>query len=307
VTWAYQMMAIIPFLRGFAHLDIFRSQRSMQYSRIAFALGLSPIISLIVAAILSFYMNDYRIMLWSIIAQQFAYTVLTHVFAQRPYRLAWDTSVISRAFSFGVPLLASNVLMFVNFQGDKLLVGNQLGSESLGWYSAVFLLIATPCLTIASTYQSLTLPNLSKLQSDAKSFLDRAHCVFEGACFGAAGFLIGIVLFGPALFIALFGFDYKAALPLLAICGVAQMLRLARVGVYIGFLAKAITKPILLVSLVRSLALPAGFFALSAGYGIQGMILCNIAGEAVALLVAASIAVKKKILLFEKIVVVKPR
>jgi O-antigen/teichoic acid export membrane protein len=301
VTWAYQIMALIPFIRGFAHLDIFRVQRDMVYSNFALVMGISPLASLLAAGGLALIYNDYRIMLWAIVAQQIAFTVLSHVVARRPYYLSWNTNVIKRALSFGLPLLGSNIMMFVIFQGDKLIIGNQLGPEILGLYSAVFLLVATPGMTLMGTFQSLTLPGLSKLQSEGEAFLQRAHIVFEVACLGAAGIVLGLIVIGSFAFILIFGERYEEALPILVLFGIAQALRLARSGIFIPFLAQARSKLVLSVSLLRFAAFPFGYYALLEGYGLIGLIACNIAGEVAALLLAVLFASRKQVISLEKV------
>lgn len=278
-AWAFQVLAICPLLRGLSHFDILRDQRNMKFSSTALATATPPLVSLATAFVLVFFFKDYRLMLWAIIAQEVTYVILSHVVANRAYRLHWDFDVIKAAFSFGLPLLGSSMLMFFNFQGDRLVVGNQLGPEVLGWYSVAFLLIATPSLSIANTYQILALPPLSRRQTHSNSFRKQANLTLEGILFVSSLCVLGVSLVGPTAVILIFGSRYEAALTILVFFSISQALRLFRAGLFIVLIARARTNVVFYTSLIRFVAFPCGFFALVNGHGIPALLACNILGE----------------------------
>ncbi|MET1414850.1 oligosaccharide flippase family protein [Roseibium sp. HPY-6] len=278
-AWAFQVMALCPLLRGLSHFDLLRDQRNMKFSSTALATATPPLVSFATAFALTFVFDDYRIMLWAIIAHELTFTIASHVLSSRAYRLHWDIDVIKSAFSFGLPLLGSNILMFLNFQGDRLIVGNQLGPETLGWYSVAFLLIATPSLNVANTYQILTLPPLSRRQSQSKAFRYQADITLEGILFLSSLVVLGVSLVGPSILMLFFGARYDAAMTILVVFAVAQAVRLLRVGIVIVLISRARTDIVFYTSVVRVLALPCGYIALVNGYGIFTLLLFNILGE----------------------------
>lgn len=293
LAWAYQIMALVPLLRGFANLDIFRKQRTMNFSDYALVLSLSALVGTVAAAGLLFVFDDYRVMLWSIIIHQACYLLLTYYIAERPYRLYLEKSVVERGLQFGMPLLANNILVFFIFQGDRLIIGNQLGPEALGLYSVAFILTSTPITLILGTYQNLALPGLAELQNNSTAFQKMAVLVSEGAFMLGACIAVGVLLLGPFVLILFFGKNYAPSLEFLALLGLVQAIRMYRTGFSCILLSKAETRSILLSNMVQVSAIPFAYIALTWGFGIKAVLYCSIIAECAAFLLSAFLVQRK--------------
>lgn len=86
VAWAYQLLALVPLLRGLAHFDMFRLQRKLEFRTIICVEMGAVFLATASAFPLSIWLQDYRAMLWVLLLQQSTYTILSHVLAKRRYR-----------------------------------------------------------------------------------------------------------------------------------------------------------------------------------------------------------------------------
>ena len=100
-------------------------------------------------------------------------TLTSHLVAERPYRLVFDRGIMARSLRFGWPLLLNGILMFLAFQGDKLIVGRVMGMEALAIFAMGVTLTLTPTLVLAKSVQNMFLPKLSQL-TDAPAFREIA-------------------------------------------------------------------------------------------------------------------------------------
>jgi O-antigen/teichoic acid export membrane protein len=284
VAWAYQALALIPLLRGLAHLDMFRRQRAMQFVPSVTVEVAAQMLSSLAALPLALWLGDWRAMLYALLIQQLVYTATSHRVAVRPYRWGWDRDVVGRALRFGWPLLLNGFLMFGIFQGDRIIVGSLIGMTELGWFSAAFSLTLVPTLVLASVLNRFFLPQLSQAQDDDLRFGRLYPVVIQGVLLVSLLLLGLLVVFGPALLVVLYGAKYQAAVPIVILLGAMQALRLAKAGPAIVSLSRAEATNPLLANILRAVALPVAWLVVWQGGGVTALVLVAIAGEGVSLL-----------------------
>ena len=282
VAWAYQALALVPLLRGLAHLDMFRRQRAMEFVPSVTVEAAAQLLATIAALPLALGLDDYRAMLCALLLQQFVFTAASHWVANRSYRWAWDADVLRRSFHFGWPLFLNGFLMFGIFYGDRIIVGSLIGMTELGWFSAAFLLTLAPTTVLAKTCQSLFLPQLSAARDDMAEFSRIYVLVFQSIVLCALILALGFALAGPAVLVVLFGPDYEPAATILVWLAVMQALRVAKAGPAIAALARAETSNPLLANLPRVILLPFSALAVMSGGGILFVVGLGIIGEGLA-------------------------
>ena len=162
VTWAYQMVAMVPVMRGFMHFDVNRFNRQMNYLPALMTGSLPPLGSLLLLWPLSLMFIDYRLTLYSVLAQNLILLVMSHLVAERPYRLALDRSVMAGSLRFGWPLILNGALMFAIFNVERMIVGRELGMAQLGLFSMAFSLAIAPMLVSPISATSAAAAAVSK-------------------------------------------------------------------------------------------------------------------------------------------------
>src|SRR5690606_27483343 len=97
VAWAYQVLAMMPAMNGLMHFDVYRLQRKMRYLPSILSSSLPALLSVLMIWPLYSLFGDYRVMLWSVLAQSAMTVATSHLMAERAYRLAFDRGIMLRA------------------------------------------------------------------------------------------------------------------------------------------------------------------------------------------------------------------
>jgi O-antigen/teichoic acid export membrane protein len=294
LMWAYQLLALVPFMRGLVHLDMFRSQRNMRFRQSVMAEFGSIVFSTLAAVPLADWLGDFRVMLYVILIQQALYTLLSHCFAERPYRWMYNRPVVRRAVSFGWPLLLNGSFMFAALHGDRVIIGNMFGMEELGWFSAASALTLAPAFICTKTLNSLFLPQLSIIQ-DRKEEFDRLFlAVAQAAIFLGALFGLFFTVLGPPLIGRLYGEKYDPAMALIILLSIMQGVRICKSAPSLAAIARGETKNPMIANFVRALFLPVAWLVAWTGTQVPAVICVAIMGEMVSL--ASSLYLLRRIL-----------
>jgi O-antigen/teichoic acid export membrane protein len=285
-TWAYQFMAIMPVLKGFAHLDMHRFQRERRFLPAVVSETSAQALSTVLALAFGYWLHDYRAMLFALLGQNLVYVCASQIFAVRKYELKWNVTHVRQAMNFGWPLLLNGFLMFGIFNGDRMIVGNHLGVGVLGWYSVAFMLTLMPSGLIAKVLDTLCLPLLSRHQDDEARFKQLAGATLEAGCLIGVLMAVGFALLGGPLVHILFGAKHSAAVTVLIMLGVMQAIRIAKTGPSVVAIARKETTNPMVANVVRVLFVPVALLVVNMGYDVIEVVYVAIAGETLALLVS---------------------
>jgi O-antigen/teichoic acid export membrane protein len=284
--WAYRLMALIPVVRGLVNLDLFRFQRTRKFWPSIASETSAQVVSTVIALGMAYAGSDYRSMLFALIAQQVTSTVLSQVFAERRFHFLWDSHVIRQAIQFGWPLLLNGALMFGAFHGDRIIVGNQMGTTVLGWFSVAYMLTLTPSILLARVLQTLCLPVLSQHQDDEKRFETAAYVTAEAACLIGVSIALGNALIGGILIAGLFGAKHIMATSVLVPLAVMQAVRVAKTGPATIAIAKRQTTNPMWANTIRVAVLPIAYLTTLKGGSLELIVWLALAGEIAGLLLS---------------------
>jgi O-antigen/teichoic acid export membrane protein len=285
-TWAYQFMAVMPVVKGFAHLDMNRFQRERKFLPSVVSETSAQAFSTVLALAIGYWLQDYRAMLFALLGQNLVYLFASQLFAVRKYKLAWNTAHISQAIKFGWPLLLNGFLMFGVFNGDRMIIGNHLGVGVLGWYSVAYMLTLMPSGLIAKVLDTLCLPVLARHQDDAARFKLLAGATLEAGCLIGVLMAVGFTLLGGPVLHILFGAKHSLALSVLIMLGVMQAIRIAKTGPSVVAIAVKETTNPMVANVVRVMFLPIALLIVNMGYDVIAVVYVAIAGETLALFVS---------------------
>ena len=283
VAWGFQLMALIPLLQGFVHLDMSRAQRSMNFVPLMKVKLGGEVLPLLAIYPLFLLFNDYRVVLGALLLQQALILIFSHMFAERRYCLGMDREVLVRALRFGWPVILNAFLMFGIFQGDRIIVANRLGAADLGIFSLAFMLTFMSTNVLVETLNRLFLPKLSALQDASESFDRLALLALQAGLVAGLAVAAGFSLFGPDLVLIVFGQKYAEAVPLLTWLAVMQAIRIAKMGVSVVSTAKARNDIPLIANIPRVLLLPVAWLALGSEADMIVVVWFAILGEVLGL------------------------
>lgn len=297
VTWAYQVLALVPVLNAFGHFDIHRLHRQMRFAPMVMSSMVPAFLALALVWPLSIWFGDWRVMLWSIIAQAMFMVIISHLVAERPYRLTWDSKITAGCLQFGWPLLINAVLLFLVFQGDKVIVGRLLGMEALAIFSMGVTLSLTPTLVLATSAQNLLLPNLSRIAHETDQGRDRfdamARVAIQAALLNGALVILVGSLFGTGLIHLLLGARYETLGALFYAFTMVYGIRVFKTGPATVALSRGFTGNSMIANLPRVAALPLGWLLLRNGGTIEQLLWLGIATETIGFMVALALIMRR--------------
>ena len=282
VTWAHQLITVILVMNGFVHFDMYRLGRRMQYVPAAMAAVLAPLAALAAIWPLHKVYGDYQVMLWSLIIQSAATALVSHLVAERPYRIRLDREVMRQSLAFGWPLLIDGLLLFAIFNGEKVIVGRAYGMEPLALFTMAVTLTLTPALVLQRSASSFFLPQLSVGSDRTRFGFLSAVTMQSHLMFGAL--LVATVVIGGGPFVELvLGAKYQPVLPLLNLLAVMQALKLMKGGAATISLAQGRTSNGMIANILRVATMPVAFAVALAGGDILTVIWIGITGELIGL------------------------
>lgn len=293
VTWAYQLLALIPVINGFQHYDPYRLRRHLNFTPLVLSTALPALVGVLVLWPLALYWHDYRIMLGSIFAQALAMVVISHLAAERPYRMAFDMPLIRHASQFGWPLLLNGMVLFGVFNGERLIVGREMGMEQFAYFSMAFTLTLTPTLVLASSCQSIFLPQLSNAKERPADFQRLSDVTMESSLMIGLILVLGTSLVGGPLVHLLAGPKYVTILGFLVPLAVAQAVRVAKSGSAVIALAIGKSGNAMIGNSVRVASLPLSWWVAYSGGDILDIIWIAIVAEVLGFVLALYLAARR--------------
>jgi len=139
--------------------------RELAHKYLSFIDLIAVISGTITAVILAFY--EFGI--WSLVVQQYVYSILRMILLVIKSKLAWGKfryNSIKSIFGFSASVFATRFIQTIAQQTDKVLVGKYLGTQQLGLYSRAFHLTTFPINNVTRVVNNVMFPALSKIKND---------------------------------------------------------------------------------------------------------------------------------------------
>ena len=290
IAWAYRLLALVPLFNAFQSLDAQRLTRQMRFGPMMLTATVPAAVALLAVWPLAAWTQDYQVMLYAILIHAGMIFAMTHLVAERPYRLSLDREQIRRTLAFGWPLLVNSLLLFGVYNGDRVIVGRELGTAELAIFSMGMTLTLTPTLVLAGSMQNVFLPRLSEidraLPDGEVRFIRLASIAVEAYLLVGITLVTGAVLFGPALVQLLLGEKYAALSDLIVWFAVIHGLLMFKGGPSTIALARGRTENALIANLVRVGLIPLAWWVAVTTGSFRGLIFIAIVGEAAGYLVS---------------------
>lgn len=145
--------------------------RSILYRDLKFSeLVKSQVVGSIIGAMAAVAMAWYGYGVWSLVAQPLIGTAVTAwmtvVYARWLPSMDYSWGSVRSLVHFSVPVLGADMMNYAYRQGDNLIIGKALGSQSLGYYSLAQQIMLYPLTQVSSVIVRVLFPALSRIQDD---------------------------------------------------------------------------------------------------------------------------------------------
>jgi O-antigen/teichoic acid export membrane protein len=276
---AFAAIAIIPFIKGFQHLDTRRAQRQLN-NKPYMLLDLVPQTAALVVTFPILHVTpNFEAAVLIAIAQATAFLLVSHAYAERRYQMAWDRAHFRRLIAFGWPIWLSSFALIAVYQGDRVLIARMFGMEDLASYTAAFMIAMVPGLIAAKVGHSLMLPLFSEAREHAELFRVRFLSLTEATVAVAGAYLAAFVVAGGLVVQVAFGPQYAGLHDLIAVLSLMWAIRMLQAVPGMALMASGDTTPFLYAGLIRAGALVPACAAAIMGEGLVTIAALGTVGE----------------------------
>lgn len=277
------LLSIVPLIKGLQHLDARRAQRRLE-NRPFLAIEVLPqaLAFVLTWPVLAFF-PDYRAVLWLSVVQALTAVAVSHLVAERRYRIVIDREIFKRLVQFGWPIWLSAFPLVAVYQGDRIAIGHLVGMEALAAYSAAFLIAMVPGLIAAKVGHALMLPLLAAVRHEPQRLAQRFAALTEATAVVAAVYLTTAMLLGGFFVQLAFGPQYAGLDAVMAWLAAMWAIRMLQAVPGMVLLATGDTKPFLAAGLIRATALIPAVLAAAQGAGLETIAAIGFVGEVASL------------------------
>ena len=278
-------LGLVPAIKGFSHLDCKRRQRHLNFRSAVYVEIVAQIAAISACLLLIPRVTSFHVGAIAFVAHAVGYLVISHVVAERAYRLQISRSSFRNILSFGWPLACNGLLMFAILQGDRLVVGVIANPQELARYALAFQLALLPTLMVNRIANSLLLPILSR-QTTKLSFANRTRNA-QSVLVSLAVLLAfcSLVCINPALEF-LYGPEFVVSYWLIGAISASQLFRICRVVPAVAALSIGASQIPLGINLARVSGFGLAIGAACLGGNLLSVAFANVVGELTAVVFA---------------------
>ena len=298
-TGSFAALALIPLINSLWHLDYAHSQRKLNFWPVALTEVIPHIVITLAVWPVTRWLPDHRSIVVLLFAKALLSLAVTHLWAERPFRLAWDRETAREIFRWAWPLGLSGLVLFASQQANQMVIGGAFSVSQLAGYAIAASLVSVPWFILVNVASALVLPVLVRSQSLAGLFERRLRLFLELSAVIAALLFVPLALCGEDLVRVLYGKAYVGCGTYMVILAAGVAFRLLGTAASLAALARADTRNELYGNLARCLSLPLALLAVWGGGDPATVAGCVLVGE-VAGLVACLIRLRASITLSVK-------
>jgi O-antigen/teichoic acid export membrane protein len=282
LTSALMILALSPLILGLLHLDLRRAQRHLDFRAEAICMIVAELSGLAATATAAVLTHHFTAILYGLICRAIVMVIVSHLRAERPYRVGFSPEHSARLRRFAIPLMFNGLLLFFATQGDRAVVGNRLGFIALGRYSAILLLIYYPAAILVKYVQAMYLPLLARGRDDPAQRWRTANVMGGQVLILGLAMSAGFAVLAPLAVQILYGARFSQDVMVIALIGVLQSSRFLLVFPNAVAISTGRSGAALAVNVARLVAYPAVFTGAMGLAGLAGVLASFILGELVA-------------------------
>lgn len=281
-------LALVPLLRGFAHLDYRLEERERRLGPLAMVEGGAVLAMLVSVPLALAALPDHRAIVAILLVQAGAQVLISHLLARGAWRARFDRAVLADVLGFGGPLVLNAVLLFVTFQADRLVVTGFYGWSEVAIYGVAFQLAMLPSQIAGRAAGSLLAPRLRGLHGAALARVARTAINLH--LLAGVAFALVFALLAPPVIGLVWGAAFRPSQALVLVLGLAAGGRILRTPLSQLAVAQGRTGDPARANLWRAGALVPALLAAALGAPLSAIAAAAAAGELAASLRALHLA-----------------
>ncbi|MDF5711677.1 MAG: MOP flippase family protein [Nostoc sp. S4] len=234
-------------------------QRNLDFKPLA----IRELIAVCVGGVVGVVMAFMGFGIWSLVSQQLTnglvqILVLWSASNWRP-RFKFSPKHFKELFTFGINVLGTQILNFVNRRSDDLLISYFLGPVALGYYSVAYRLLIIITQLLTGVTNQVAMPAFSRLQQEPEKLKSAFYKVTQLTSLISFPAFLGMAALAPELVRVLFGEQWLPSIPVMQVLAFIGIVH--SVSYFNGTVLTAMGKPFwkLRLNFMHSIANVIGF------------------------------------------------
>lgn len=248
VDFNFALLAIVPFITSFAHLDHQRLHRRQIYTVTAKIGLISDAISILTAFVCVHIWDNYWAFYISLVLKHSLSTIFSHTFAHRKYILGFDINYINSLLRFGLPLLFVGLLKYIGNEFDKAIITRIGGLEVFSIYVLTLLVLKNGTNIVTISLSKIFIRRVSTSGSNISQVVSSNGTIH---CFLVLPILVLLCVLGEDIILMIFGSNYKPIPYLILTIGAVVGMRSINQWLNQTVIASSPTRLILMADLIR--------------------------------------------------------
>lgn len=220
-----QLIALVPFIRGFINPSIIYIQKEIQFHKEFYLRTTLFVLDATVSVVAAYVTKDVKSFAYGLIVSAIAEVIFSYLFFKPVPRFNFEILKVKKIIRRGWWVTITGIFSYIAENGDNATVGKVMGPAPLGLYQIAYNLSTLPISEITNVVNAVVFPVYSKFSND-KERLKRA--------FFKTTFLSSLLAFFLGLFIFIFtkeiiliiaGPNWLGAIPAIKVLSVYGVLR----------------------------------------------------------------------------------
>jgi len=265
-----QMIAIVPFIRGFINPAIITYQKELQFGN-EFWLRFSLFfVNSLVAILAAFIFRNAASFVFGLLADAALEVVLSFVLIKLRPRLNFEFEKVKEIFHKGKWVMLLGIFSYFAKEGDSIAVGKILGTASLGFYNVAYKFSTLPLSEITDVVNRVVFPVYTKFSNDKKRLLQAFLKTSIVNHFASLTFGVALFVFAREFILLFLGDKWISIIPVIKILAVYGILRAIFGSFSPLFLSVGRQDYVAVMTFVRVLGLAITVVPFIMAYGIVG-------------------------------------
>ncbi|RMH64310.1 MAG: lipopolysaccharide biosynthesis protein, partial [Calditrichaeota bacterium] len=255
LTFSFQLLAPLFLLYALNALPRIRLQRDMRFKRFS-VIQLSGVVVQL-GTILTLVLNGFGFssFVYGILAEQIILTVLFNALAFTPVSLRIDKEAFMELWHYGIRVLGTRVVAYLNANIPGFIIGKLIGLEALGFYNIAYQLVDFPVQRISKNVLRVMFPAFSKLQDDPQGYKTLYYQVVYYLGLILTPLFVGLALVAPWLIPVFYGAQWQPAVTPLQFLALVGFSRSIWTTISVIFLSRGVPEKELRLNLALAFTL----------------------------------------------------
>ncbi len=276
------LAAAIPFVRGFINPSEIVFQKELQFNKEFIFRTSIFLVDALVSITLTLITKTPESLIWGLLAGAVCEVLLSNLLITPRPALSFASDKLKFIVKRGKWMTASGILDYLIQNGDNIVVGRLLGSQSLGFYQISYQVSTAPVTEISNILSKVTFPIFVKLSLE-KDKLFKAYLkvlLIIGVLVGILSLLL-VVFTGPIVFVL--GQKWESIIPIIRVLAIFAFVKSLVLSSYAYFLAIERQEVVTVISLIGFVSMFAVIIPLVSTFGILGAAYAALLGSLVSI------------------------